>query len=48
MKTLTQECCVSVNAHSPQEAEALAQKVEAFDWTGEPRQRIEYTTRLPI
>jgi hypothetical protein len=47
-KTLTQECCVSVNAHSPQEAEALAQKVQAFDWTGEPRQRIEYTTCLPI
>ena len=40
-KTLTQECVVSVNAHSPQEAEALAQKGEAFDWAGEPHQRIE-------
>jgi hypothetical protein len=41
-KTMAQECVVSVNAHSPEEAEALAQEVEAFDWTGEPRQSIEW------
>ena len=40
-KTLTQECAISVSAHSPQEAEALARKVETFDWTGEARQRID-------
>jgi hypothetical protein len=40
-KTLTQECCVSVNAHSPEEAEAQVRKSGTWDWTTEPRQSIE-------
>src|ERR1017187_381211 len=39
--TLTQECCVSVNAHTPEEAQSLVRQMDTFAWTGEPRQRIE-------
>lgn len=43
-KNLTQECVISVSAHSPQEAEALVRQMDTFDWTGEPCQRIVCTT----
>jgi len=40
-RTTSQQCCIPVEAHSPEEAEALARQVGTFDWREEPGQRIE-------
>ena len=41
-KTTSEHCCIPVEAHSPEEAEALARQVTTFDWREENGQRIEF------